>query len=249
MMRDSDGVFKCAGFRMKRIKDETPGSDLIYHNAFLPFDVAKQFPDLLLLDLDIDELERTPKKGNVVCRPGVVTDIEKLPATGCSRVAKVFLLSVVCAVVALWLLFGRDGKTPKPGYPSSPGSYTPSIDPPFDSPLVEQEPEPETKDAADQARPQSIDSDEPPAEPSDAEMPTPDEPDESPADEPPKYPRLRKWTSAGGGFTVEAEIISMTDDNVELKRADGKVIKVPFDKFSESDRKYIEEWRKKKLRF
>ena len=89
MIQQGEGAFKCAGFRLKAIKGETPRPDLIYDNAFLPLDTAKKCPELLSLVLACNELERTPKKGLVVIRPGVVRDIEKASVTGC-------LLVLVC---------------------------------------------------------------------------------------------------------------------------------------------------------
>ena len=83
MTRDGDGVIKVAGFRLKAIKGETAQTNEIYHKAFLPLETAKQFPELLMLDLDSDELARRPKKGNIVVRPGVVHDIENMPKSGC----------------------------------------------------------------------------------------------------------------------------------------------------------------------
>jgi hypothetical protein len=102
MMRDSEGEFKCAGFRLKKIKDETPESELIYDKAFLPFDTAKRFPDLLSLNLEFDELERTPTKGNIVSRPGVIKDMEKVSATGCMAFVAAFIISVACSAACVF---------------------------------------------------------------------------------------------------------------------------------------------------
>jgi aspartyl protease family protein len=51
----------------------------------------------------------------------------------------------------------------------------------------------------------------------------------------------RKWTSAKGRFTIDAEYVDATDDAVRLKKVDGAVITVPLDKLSEDDRKHIAE--------
>lgn len=67
------------------------------------------------------------------------------------------------------------------------------------------------------------------------------------ANEPtPEFPKLeapkpqhqtRTWTSTDG-HTVEAQFVWHTNGTVALKRADGTVIKVPLEKFSEPDRQY-----------
>ena len=94
MMAESEGVFKCAGFRMKAIKGETSEQHLIYDKAFLPFDVAKRHPELLgIRDVDHDELQRKPSKGKIVQSPGVVKDMADVRSTtGC--------LVVLCLVVS-----------------------------------------------------------------------------------------------------------------------------------------------------
>ena len=51
---------------------------------------------------------------------------------------------------------------------------------------------------------------------------------------------LRTWTSADGKFTVQAEFAgSDPSGEVTLKLADGKTVKVPFDKLSETDKEWI----------
>lgn len=46
---------------------------------------------------------------------------------------------------------------------------------------------------------------------------------------------MRTWTSAGQKFTVEAEFVELTDGVVHLRKADGKILKVPIDKLSDED--------------
>jgi hypothetical protein len=65
---------------------------------------------------------------------------------------------------------------------------------------------------------------------------------------PPPEPNLRTWTSAGG-HTVEAELHSTTGDKVKLMRRNGRVMTVTIDRLSPADKKFIDEWRKRKLRF
>jgi hypothetical protein len=46
----------------------------------------------------------------------------------------------------------------------------------------------------------------------------------------------RTWTDATGQFKIEAELISLKDDKVELKRAsDGKIVTLPLDKLAAED--------------
>ena len=49
----------------------------------------------------------------------------------------------------------------------------------------------------------------------------------------------RKWTSSGGGFTIEAEFVSYDDGTVRLRKPDGKEIEVPLDKLSGLDRRWV----------
>jgi hypothetical protein len=55
--------------------------------------------------------------------------------------------------------------------------------------------------------------------------------------------KFRTWTSRKGGHATEAKIISFANGNVTMENRDGKKIKVPVDKLSEEDGRYIEEWR------
>lgn len=49
---------------------------------------------------------------------------------------------------------------------------------------------------------------------------------------------LRKWSDASGLFQVEAVFLKFEDDNILLKRSDGKEIRVPLDQLSEADREF-----------
>ena len=49
----------------------------------------------------------------------------------------------------------------------------------------------------------------------------------------------RKWTDATGKFSIEAELVEVKDDQVALKKTDGKVIKLPVARLSEIDRRYL----------
>jgi hypothetical protein len=48
----------------------------------------------------------------------------------------------------------------------------------------------------------------------------------------------RTWTSANGKFTIEAEMVTVKDEKVQLRKTNGDLIEVPLDKLSEADRQY-----------
>ena len=52
---------------------------------------------------------------------------------------------------------------------------------------------------------------------------------------------VRKWTSSDGKYVIEAELVEADDDVVTLKKADGKTVKVPVEKLSEADQKFLAE--------
>jgi hypothetical protein len=54
----------------------------------------------------------------------------------------------------------------------------------------------------------------------------------------------RKWTDVTGQYHVEAELAGVIAGTVQLKTSDGRTIKVPIEKLSETDRRYIESRRK-----
>jgi hypothetical protein len=51
---------------------------------------------------------------------------------------------------------------------------------------------------------------------------------------------MREWVDKSGKFRIEAELVKVTDKEVELRKADGKIVTVPIEKLSDSDRKYVE---------
>src|SRR5437867_2847488 len=50
---------------------------------------------------------------------------------------------------------------------------------------------------------------------------------------------VRTWTSADGKFKVEAEMLSVQEGKVSLRKADGTEVTVPLAKLSEADRQYV----------
>jgi hypothetical protein len=78
------------------------------------------------------------------------------------------------------------------------------------------------------------------------------EPQQAPADEEsdekelrPSEP-VRTWTSATGANTIEARLLSMAQGQVIIETPQGRQIKVPLEKLSEADQKYVNEWRKRR---
>lgn len=55
---------------------------------------------------------------------------------------------------------------------------------------------------------------------------------------------LRTWSDVTGKFKVEAELLRADAENVWLKQADGKEVKVARSKLSEADRKFVAAWQK-----
>ncbi len=49
----------------------------------------------------------------------------------------------------------------------------------------------------------------------------------------------RKWTDASGKYSTEADFIEFKDGNVILKKANGKLISVPFERLSTADQEFI----------
>ncbi len=56
---------------------------------------------------------------------------------------------------------------------------------------------------------------------------------------------IRKWHAATGGFNVEAEMLDLRDNKVQLKKKDGTEIWVELEKLSLADIRYVEETMKK----
>jgi clan AA aspartic protease (TIGR02281 family) len=51
----------------------------------------------------------------------------------------------------------------------------------------------------------------------------------------------RTWKSSDGKYSVEAELLEVTKDAVRLKKADGTLVTVPFDRLSDADRKFVQD--------
>ena len=55
------------------------------------------------------------------------------------------------------------------------------------------------------------------------------------------HAQQRTWQDASGSFTVDAELIDMSDSTVTLRRSDNSVVEVPISKLCDADRLYIQE--------
>ena len=51
----------------------------------------------------------------------------------------------------------------------------------------------------------------------------------------------RTWTNSTGKFKIEGEFVKLADGTVDIRRDDGKLIRIPLDKLSEEDQKYVRE--------
>lgn len=49
----------------------------------------------------------------------------------------------------------------------------------------------------------------------------------------------RTWTDSTGVFSLEAELLEVTDGKARLKKADGKIVSLAIDRLSEADRKFL----------
>jgi len=56
----------------------------------------------------------------------------------------------------------------------------------------------------------------------------------------------RRWTDSTGKYSVEAELVSIEDGQVRLRKTDGQEITVPMDRLSEADQRYLESLSKRK---
>ncbi len=52
---------------------------------------------------------------------------------------------------------------------------------------------------------------------------------------------VRTWHAASGGFSVDAELIDVREDKVQLKKKDGSAIWVELNKLSLADIRFVEE--------
>ncbi len=55
---------------------------------------------------------------------------------------------------------------------------------------------------------------------------------------------FREWESADGNFTIDAKLIRVTDDSVELQRRDGREVTMPLESLSEADREFAAKQKK-----
>jgi SLA1 homology domain 1, SHD1 len=54
------------------------------------------------------------------------------------------------------------------------------------------------------------------------------------------FGKSRQWSDKAGKFKIEASLTDATKTEVKIKKADGRVVTVPFAKLSEADQKFVE---------
>ena len=65
-----------AGWRLKVKRGAETSENSVYNGAFLPFDVGRQFPEILAISgLDFGTLQRRPAKGPIVLAPKQLSEI------------------------------------------------------------------------------------------------------------------------------------------------------------------------------
>jgi hypothetical protein len=57
---------------------------------------------------------------------------------------------------------------------------------------------------------------------------------------------MRTWTSAGGNFSVDAELVSFANGKLKLRKTDGSEITVDLEKLSDGDKAWVEEYMRSK---
>ena len=60
----------------------------------------------------------------------------------------------------------------------------------------------------------------------------------SAADTPEKF-RMRTWTDPTGRYSVDARFLELVEGNVRLERADGRTVRLPLERLSVPDQRYI----------
>lgn len=53
---------------------------------------------------------------------------------------------------------------------------------------------------------------------------------------------MRTWTSQDGTYSTQAELVSASNSEVRLKKANGKTITVPLARLSDADAQYVKTW-------
>ena len=59
---------------------------------------------------------------------------------------------------------------------------------------------------------------------------------------------VRTWKSKGGKFKVTAALAELSEDSVTLRKEDGKTVKVPIEKLSSADQKFLKKYAARKKR-
>lgn len=53
---------------------------------------------------------------------------------------------------------------------------------------------------------------------------------------------VRVWTDSSGKFSVNAQLVDYANGKLHLKREDGTIVRVPFEKISFADRDHLRTW-------
>lgn len=51
--------------------------------------------------------------------------------------------------------------------------------------------------------------------------------------------QARKWTDSTGKYSIEGDFAGLTDGQVDIRRDDGKVVRVPLEKLSQADQEHV----------
>ena len=53
----------------------------------------------------------------------------------------------------------------------------------------------------------------------------------------------RTWSDNTGKFNIDAELVSIRDEKVVLRKPDGEEIRVPLPRLSKNDQQFVEKWK------
>lgn len=53
------------------------------------------------------------------------------------------------------------------------------------------------------------------------------------------YGQMREWSDSSGKFRIDAELIRVDDKEVQLRKEDGKIVKIPLNRLSATDQAFI----------
>lgn len=99
----------CVGFRLKANQSAVSPEHQQYIGAYIPFELARKRPDIMLLpDIYAEELAREPKHGKFVKKNGSVIEIEKKSKPTSKHKQKSGCLTILLAVVVFVVFIFRN---------------------------------------------------------------------------------------------------------------------------------------------